>query len=318
MYDPVQSLLAHQDVVILDGGLGTELERQSVDLRDPLWSARVLLEEPARIRDIHGEFFRAGADVAISASYQATFEGLAARGLGRRESAAVMSRSVTLACEARDDFWQEHGDHAGRARPLVAASVGPYGAYRADGSEYRGDYGLTVDALQEFHRPRLEVLAEAGAELLACETIPCPEEAEALIRCFEELAQVPAWIGFSCADDAHVSQGEPFADCVALAAGSPQVVAVGLNCTPMDAAVPLLRSAAQATEKPLLAYPNSNEIWDAHRHVWRPGGTTPPAPAADARRMRNAGARLIGGCCRVSPADIRAMRRALLGDTIAL
>jgi homocysteine S-methyltransferase len=265
--DPVGALLAHQDVMILDGGLGTELERQAVDLRDPLWSARVLLDAPERIRDLHLSFFRAGADVAISASYQATFQGLGARGLSRQQAAAVISRSVTLAREARDAFWAEVAGGGQRQPPLVAASVGPYGAFRADGSEYRGAYGLTVEELMAFHRPRLEVLVQAGAELLACETIPCPEEAEALVRCLEDLPQTPAWMSFSCADGRHVCQGEPFADCVALAAASPQVVAVGLNCSPMDSAASLLRSAAGITAKPLLAYPNSNEVWDAGLHI---------------------------------------------------
>lgn len=315
MKDPTHELLTHQGLMILDGGLGTELERQSVDLTDPLWSARVLLDAPERVREIHTAFFRAGADVAISASYQATFEGLGAHGLSRDEAAAVMSRSVALAVQARDDFWSEVASSGKRLRPLVAASVGPYGAYLADGSEYRGRYGLDVAALMEFHRPRLEVLARAGADLLACETIPCPEEAEALVRCLEELDEVPAWIAFSCSDDAHVSQGEDFADCAALAAGSPQVIAVGLNCTPMDSAAPLLRRAARATDKPLVAYPNSNEIWEATRHRWRPGGATMTDPATDARRMVDAGARLIGGCCRVTPDDIRAMRRAVLDES---
>ena len=315
MNDPIRELLARQEVILLDGGLGTELERHSADLRDPLWSAQVLLNAPDRIQSVHLDFFRAGADVAITASYQATFEGLTARGLTRKESAAVMSSSVTLARRARDDFWAEVAASGERQRPLVAASVGPYGAYLADGSEYRGRYGLDVAALMEFHRPRLEVLARAGADLLACETLPCPEEAEALVRCLEDLDELPAWISFSCGDDEHVSQGEDFAECVALAASSPQVIAVGLNCTPMDTAHTLLQRAAHATDKPLLAYPNSNETWDAARHCWRPGGSTAPAPAADARRLRDAGAKLIGGCCRVTPEDIRIMRQALLGPS---
>lgn len=310
--NPIGALLDQQKVIILDGGLGTELERHAANLRDPLWSAQVLLDAPDRIQAVHTAFFEAGADVAISASYQASFEGLTARGLSRDESAAVMVLSVKLARRARDEFWAG-ADPDKRQRPLVAASVGPYGAFLADGSEYRGQYGMDVAALMEFHRPRLEVLAGAGADLLACETIPCPEEAEALVRCLEELPEVPAWITFSCSDDAHVSQGEDFADCVALAASSPQVIAVGLNCTPMDWAATLVHRAAQATDKPLLAYPNSNETWDATRHRWRPGGKTPPAPAADARRLQEAGAKLIGGCCRVTPDDIRIMRHAVLG-----
>lgn len=176
--NPIETLLQHQPVAIVDGALATELERRGSDLNDDLWSARVLMEQPELIRAVHLDYFHAGADFAITASYQATVEGFARRGLSRDEALALMQRSVQLAQDARDEFWADEKNRVGRLRPLVAGSVGPYGAFLADGSEYRGDYKLTKQELIDFHRPRVEALIAAGADLLACETIPCLIEAD--------------------------------------------------------------------------------------------------------------------------------------------
>lgn len=324
--NPLQPILDQSGVIILDGALATELERRGANLNDPLWSAKLLLEAPDLIRQVHYDYFMAGADVATTASYQATFPGFARRGLSETQAAALMRLSVQLAIEAREQFSAACGvrnaesmpDHIPRAalrtphsfRPLVAASVGPYGAYLADGSEYRGDYGLTVEQLMDFHRPRLQVLANSGADLLACETIPCWAEAEALITLLREFPQTVAWLSFSCRDGEHVCHGERFADCVALAERSAQIVAVGVNCTPPRFVEALLQNAVPATTKLLLAYPNSGEIWDSATHCWLPGsGVTEFSEPA--RLWYNAGARLIGGCCRTTPADIRAIAQTL-------
>ncbi|MCL4863669.1 MAG: homocysteine S-methyltransferase, partial [Caldilineaceae bacterium] len=230
MFNPLQPLLDAHGVIVLDGALATELERRGADLRDPLWSAKVLLEQPALIRQVHKDYYRAGADVATTASYQATFAGFARRGLSHSQAADLMRLSVQLAREARAQVLEERCSERGVTAPghrpsfivhrqslLVAASIGPYGAYLADGSEYRGDYGLSVEALMDFHRPRMAVLAESGADLLACETIPCLAEGEALVRLLADVSHMPAWLSFSCCDEAPVCHGERFADCVALA-----------------------------------------------------------------------------------------------------
>ena len=309
VFDPLQPLLTRKPVVILDGALATELERRGADLKDPLWSAKILLEEPALIRQLHEDYFTAGADVAITASYQATFPGLAARGLDAEQSAALMRLSVQLATQARTDYCTHHADDPTAQRPLlVAASVGPYGAYLHDGSEYRGDYGLTVEELMAWHRPRLAVLATSGADLLVCETIPSLAEGEALVRVLAEFPDTAAWLSFSCADGEHVCHGERFADCVAMAAASPQIVAVGVNCTPPRYIESLLQQATTVTQKPLLTYPNSGEHWDAANQCWLPGSGVADFAAA-AQRWHAAGARLIGGCCRTTPADIAALAR---------
>jgi homocysteine S-methyltransferase len=303
----LDELLARQGVVILDGGLATELERRGADLRDPLWSARLLLDAPELIRQVHLDYYAAGADVATTASYQASFEGFAPRGLDGVAAAELMRRSVALACEARDLFWSDPAARAGRAYPLVAASVGPYGATLHDGSEYRGNYGLGVDELIAFHRPRLAVLAEAGADLLACETLPCLDEALALGRLLPEFSQVSAWISFSCRDGVHVSQGETFFDCVAALEGCAQVVAIGVNCTAPQYIASLVEIAAARTKKPIVVYPNSGERYDAAAMCWH-GGSNSTSLAELAEEWHGLGARLIGGCCRTTPEDIRALR----------
>lgn len=304
LFDP---FLARSRVVILDGGLATELERRGQNLRDPLWSAKALIESPEVIRQIHRDYLEAGADVVTSASYQASFEGFALRGLSRKQAADLMRLSVRLACEARDTFAKSQS--AGQLKPLVAASVGCYGAVLHDGSEYQGDYGLSVQELIDWHRPRIEVLADSGAELLACETIPCLAEAEALVRVLEDFPQTPAWLAFSCRDGEHVCHGEALSDCVAAAETRGNILAVGVNCTPPQFVESLLQSIAGRTSKLLLAYPNSGESWDAHRQCWQPTASSRNWAEA-ARRWHATGARLIGGCCRTTLATIADIARA--------
>lgn len=305
-------MLAAQGRVVLDGALATELERRGADLNDPLWSARLLIEAPEMIAQLHRDYFDAGADVATTASYQASFEGFARRGIDAEGAADLMRRAVALAVQARDAWWADPAHRAGRLRPLVAASVGPYGAMRADGSEYHGYPGVDEATLAAFHRPRLAVLAEAGADLLACETLPCVAEALVLARLLAEWPHCRAWISFSCRDGAHTCQGDAFGDAVAALDDCPQVVAVGINCT-APAHVPALLAAAQGrTRKPLLVYPNSGEQYDAADKRWL--GCADHRPFAEqAAGWTAAGARLVGGCCRTAPGDIAALRRRLLG-----
>ena len=304
----LNDVLTRQRVLILDGGLATELERRGADLDDPLWSARLLLDAPDMIRQVHVDYYAAGADVATTASYQASFEGFARRGLDADGAADLLRRSVVLACEARDLFWADAAPRAGRMRPLVAASIGPYGATRHDGSEYRGHYGLDIDALMDFHRPRLAVLASAGSDLLACETLPCRDEAVALARLLPEFPAARAWVGFSCRDGEHVSQGEPLAECIDALEGCAQIVAVGVNCTAPQHIASLVEIAASRTAKPVVVYPNSGERFDVASRCWQGDGALGATLAEHADEWYRLGARLIGGCCRTTPDDIRALR----------
>ena len=309
MLNPLNSFLAHDRLMVLDGALATELERRGANLNDALWSAKLLIEQPELIRAVHADYFAAGADVATTASYQATFEAFTRRGMSRAEAADLMRLSVTLACEARDAFWAEPANRVGRLRPLVAASVGPYGAMLADGSEYRGNYGLSRTALADFHRERMQVLSTSGADLLACETIPCLDEALAIADVLAEQNNITAWISFSCKDGEHNVQGERLADCVAALEASPHIVAIGVNCTAPEHVASLVEQAKACTTKPVLVYPNSGEHYDAQGKVWTGACNPADAYAEMAARWQAKGARMIGGCCRTGPDDIRAVRR---------
>ena len=310
MRDPLGNFLKQRPVIILDGALATELERRGADLDDPLWSAKCLIERPDLIRAVHLDYFNAGADIATSATYQATFEAFARRGISRQGAAQLMRGAVTLALGARNEFWALEANRAERLRPLVAASIGPYGAMLADGSEYRGDYALNDLALAEFHRPRLRVLADAGADLLACETIPSLREARVLANLLREFPDACAWISFSCKDGEHTSEGDPIGHCAEELHGFAQIVAVGVNCTPPQYITPLLRRMHDATDKPLVAYPNSGESYDASSKRWS-GDSVRLKFGEQARHWHAAGARLIGGCCRTGPDEIRSVKQCM-------
>jgi homocysteine S-methyltransferase len=296
--------------MILDGALATELEARGADLRDPLWSAKILIEQPELIRAVHRDYFAAGADVATTATYQASLAGFARRGIDAAAAAALMCSAVDLARAARDDFWSDAGNRRGRLRPLVAASIGPYGAALADGSEYRGNYQLSDSELRDFHLPRLAALAGSGADLLAIETLPCEREALVLAQLLQEFSPLPAWIAFSCRDAQHTSEGQRIRDCVTSLEPFAQVVAVGVNCTQPGFILPLLQEMSGCTDKPLLVYPNSGEHYDGATRRWQGSAGSKPF-AAQAISWCAAGARLIGGCCRTTPADIRELRQSL-------
>ncbi|MGC4985508.1 homocysteine S-methyltransferase [Streptomyces sp. DT193] len=288
--------------VVLDGGMSNQLEAAGHDLGDSLWSARLLADRPEAIVEAHLAYYEAGADVAITSSYQATFEGFARRGVPRERGAELLGLSVESAREAA-----RRAHAKGVTRPLwVAASVGPYGAMLADGSEYRGRYGLSVAELERFHLPRLEVLAAAAPDVLALETVPDTDEARALLRAVRGLG-VPAWLSYSVAGD-RTRAGQPLEEAFALAAEADEVIAVGVNCcapADVDAAV---ATAARVTGKPVVVYPNSGETWDAAARAWTGSSTF---TAAQVGGWERAGARLIGGCCRVGPEAITGIASAL-------
>ncbi|MDQ1618931.1 MAG: homocysteine S-methyltransferase [Actinomycetota bacterium] len=290
---------------ILDGGLATELERRGHDLSDDLWSARLLRDDPDEIIATHLSFFRAGADVATTASYQASFDGFARHGLSTSQAEQLMRSSVELARVAASLAEAEDG-----VRRVVAASVGPYGAVRADGSEYSGDYGVSDAHLGDFHRSRMAVLADAGADLLALETVPSQQEATVLLELLEEMpAGTSAWLSLTCADARRTRRGEDVAAVFELAASSGRLVAVGVNCTAPQHVAALVRTAVEASGKPAIAYPNSGEGWDAEARSWSgPGTVVDPAMA---REWVTAGATYVGGCCRVGSADIAGLATAL-------
>lgn len=302
--NPITSILDHHPALVIDGALATELERRGYDLKDELWSAKILLEQPEAIKQLHLDYFKAGADCVITASYQATIEGFVKRGLNEGEAIELIQQSFRLAVEARDEFWADESNRLGRSKPFVAASIGPYGAFLADGSEYRGNYGLTEKELIEFHRARMKALMDAGATFFACETVPSLVEAQALAALLNEFPNITAWFSFSARDEKHISEGQPFADCVRLLRDHPQITALGINCTSPKYIPSLIREGKSQTNKPILVYPNLGETYDAVTNDWD-GDTAVESFGEEARIWYEAGARLIGGCCRTTPEDIR-------------
>lgn len=281
--------------VLLDGGLATELAAAGHDLTDQLWSARLLADAPDAIVAAHLAHLRAGASVITTASYQATAVGFARRGIDPAGTARLLHRSVVL---ARQSIRQARDE--GISRPLwVAASVGPYGAMLADGSEYQGRYGLGVAELVRFHRDRMAVLAAAGPDVLALETVPDTVEAEALISALDGLG-VPAWLSYTV-DRGMTRAGQSLADAFGLARAVESIIAVGVNCCAPQEVADAVRIAAATTGKLVVAYPNSGERWDAGARDWR-GQSTISGPVVDGW-IRD-GARLVGGCCRITPAQL--------------
>lgn len=285
---------------VLDGGLSTALERLGHDVTGPLWTARLVLEDPEAVVAAHAAYAEAGAEVLISASYQASVDGFVRAGCRPDAARSALAATTALARRA--------ARRVGRT-VLVAASCGPFGAVLADGSEYHGRYDASWEEVRRFHRERLAVLADSGPDLVAVETIPTRVEAEIVLG---ELAAHPAlaaWVSFSCADAAATGGGDRIEDAVAAAVASPNVVAVGVNCTAPAHVAELLRRARDVTELPLVAYPNHGGRWDGAHDRW-----VGPACGLDVERDLDpwlaAGACLVGGCCGIGPDAIAVLAAA--------
>jgi homocysteine S-methyltransferase len=308
---PIDPFIEQQGVLILDGGLATELENRGHNLDHPLWSARILIEDPGEIVSVHHTYLAAGADCIISSSYQATVAGFVSEGLSETNARDYIKRTVALACEARDKFLAEM-TYKNRIRPIIAASIGPYGAYLANGAEYKGDYHLTTKQLIDFHLPRFELLSQTEADLFACETIPSIREAEALKSVIDGNTDILAWMSFSCKDGAHISDDTPIRECVTMLEDCDRIFAIGVNCTAPSHIPSLLNEIVQCkSKKTIIVYPNSGEQYDPHRKKWR-SSQSPVDFSGLALEWYDAGARLIGGCCRTGPDHIAAIRKTLI------
>jgi len=308
------SLLANGTSLIIDGALATELETRGHDLSHALWSGKTLIEDPDCIRQVHLDYFLAGADIAITASYQASIVGLQQHlSLSETEAKDLVKLSVTLAQDARQQAYAS-GVPSTR-KLLVAGSVGPYGAYLADGSEYRGDYVRTTQEFQAFHRPRIAALVDAGIDLLGLETIPSFSEVRALLELLRaEFPSATAWLGCTLKDASHISDGTPLRDVLALVEQyGEQTISFGINCVPPQTALESLQHMSALTSLPLLCYPNSGETYVPKEHVWT-GDKSGKAIRESALQFRAAGASLIGGCCRTTPEDIKNIQLVLNGD----
>jgi len=289
---------------VLDGGMASELEFLGADISGPLWSGHVLEESPEMITAVHRAYLEAGADVLLTASYQVSRQAYAAFGLDPARADQALLRSVELACAARDGFvLREKGREV-----LVAASLGPYGAALHNGSEYHGNYDCSYADLVRFHSERIAVLAESDADLLAFETLPSIEEARAIGDALKPWPGIAAWFSFNCpslqAAHLQVAHGESLRGCAERVAGYPQTIAIGINCTQPQWLSRLIAELHEASDKPIVLYPNSGEDWDAEARCWT-GSSDPIDFGRQASQWYAAGAQLVGGCCRTRPSHIR-------------
>lgn len=299
--NPIKNLLNQKNFIIVDGALASELQRRGCDLNDSLWSAKVLFEQPELIRQVHYDYFKAGADCAITASYQATPLGFAKKGINLNDSIALIQKSVELAQQAKQQYLSE----LDQPKPLlIAGSVGPYGAYLADGSEYTGAYQLTEEAFMEFHYVRIKALIDANVDLLACETLPSFTEIKALTKVIKQFPKISCWFSFTLKDDQHLSDGTPLSLVVEYLNNIEQIASVGINCIALEKVTRSLNILNKLTSKPLIVYPNSGEVYDPLIKQWHPN---PQHNCTFANQLTNwieSGAKLIGGCCQTTPNDI--------------
>jgi homocysteine S-methyltransferase len=297
-------LLRRDRPLLLDGGLATQLETHGCDIGNDLWSASLLSTDPESIVLAHRAYLLAGAECIATASYQASREGYAKLGVSGQDADSLMLLSVELASRA----CREAGSGA-----AVAASLGPYGAMLHDGSEYSGNYGVSSQVLRDFHRIRLQLFDRAGVDVIAVETIPSLQEAQVLSELLRK-CETPSWISFSCGDAKHLCDGTSLATAASLFRGHPTVVAVGVNCMAPKFTPALVSELCVAVpDKFAIAYPNAGESYDVSGNNWS-GHATLTDSASAAAQWLAAGAKIIGGCCRTGPDDIRAMRNMIDED----
>ena len=311
-----KDLLDKQEIIILDGALGTELESRGYDVSGKLWSAQYLLDKPQIIQDVHESYVRVGSDIITTSSYQASILAFVEAGLTPEKAYDLLKETVYLAQKAIKNVWQALSQEEQKQRPypLVAGSVGPYAAYLADGSEYTGDYQLSEEEFRDFHRPRIQALLEAGSDLLAIETIPNGAEEAAILRLLaEEFPQAETYLSFVAQAENAISDGTKIEELGNLAQESPQVLAVGFNCTAPHLIAPLLDALGQVCNKPFLTYPNSGETYNGLTKTWHDDPEQERSLLENSKLWQNQGVRLFGGCCRTRPEDIAQLAKGFKG-----
>lgn len=328
---PLDPHVPAKTTVVLDGGFGTWLEQRGNDVTGALWSAQILLDNPAEVQAAHVDFYAAGAQVATTCSYEVTYDGLAALGYTPAQVDEVLLTSVRLAKQAREVADSTFGTVDAEHPRWVAASVGPYGAGPGAGTEYDGAYGVGVEELAKWHRRRLEVLDGAGADVLLCETIPSILEVTAL--CQElQACSTPAMLSINVqpqrsGDDLEgtdaegtgsegvarpvLADGSSLAKVAEVVRTCPQIKALGVNCCSAPLALAAVEELSSLIDLPLMVYPNSGETWDHEQRVWHAPTDKDLSIVDKVPAFLAHGVRYIGGCCRVRPAEIQQIADAV-------
>ena len=290
--------------LLIDGGLSNQLEKQGHDLNHKLWSAKLLESEPEAIIKAHLAYLEAGAQCITTASYQASIPGFMSIGYDMATAESLIKKSVHLAEKAIKRF------HLKGSKPIIAASVGPYGAYLADGSEYHGNYGISEETLREFHEHRIRLLDHSNADILACETIPSLKETIVLANILKDVNK-QTWVSFSCKDEFHINDGTPIEDCVDILSDHSNIFAIGVNCTSPKYISGLVKAIKpKIKDKRIIVYPNSGDVYNAETKVWSELSSSEQL-LNQAKEWINLGVDIIGGCCRIGPKDIKSLSRLI-------
>lgn len=288
--------------VVLDGAMSTPLERLGADTNNDLWTAKALIDNEELVYEVHKMYFEAGADLIITDTYQANIQAFEKVGYSEKEARNLIKKAVKIAQKARDDYENRTGKHN-----YIAGTIGPYGAYLANGSEYRGDYELSAEEYQQFHLPRIEELATIGVDILAIETQPKLDEVLAILELLKEkYPQQKVYVSYTLSDDDTISDGTPLPRAIHALEDYSQVIAVGINCVKLELVEPALKNMKEITDKHLIVYPNSSAVYDPKSKTW----SQPKTSATFEELIPNwyeAGARIIGGCCTTGPKEIKAV-----------
>ena len=308
----IEEILQKQKVFILDGALGTQIQKNGHDVNDSLWSAKFLNEDTSVIKEVHKQYLEAGADCIITSSYQASIEGFLKKGFSKEKAIELIKLSINIAKEARDEFWETFEDKQTRIKPLVAASIGPYGAYLADGSEYSGDYKISDEELKDFHKKRLEIIVETNPDILACETIPLLKEAKIISDLLKQYPHIASWITFSAKNENYTNAADDIKECMTYLNTQEHISAVGINCTAPQYIPMLIENIKSVCSKPIVIYPNGGSRYNPITKLWERGELSAQDFAKLAYLWYTKGATVIGGCCETTPNEIECIRKTLL------
>lgn len=305
-------IVQKQKAIIIDGALGTQIQKNGYDVNDSLWSAKFLNKNPDVIKEVHRQYLNAGADIIITSSYQASIEGFLQKGFSKEEAIRLIKLSINIAKDTRDEFWKINKKE-NRIKPLVAASIGPYGAYLADGSEYSGNYKISDEKLKEFHKERLELILEEKPDLLAIETIPILKEVKLIVEVLKELENIPTWVCFSAKDENTTNSNDDIKECMNFLQNQNCIDAVGINCTAPQYIPQLIENIKSVCTKPIVAYPNGGSRYNPTTKVWERGDISSSEYAKLAHLWFTKGASIIGGCCETGPKEVKEIRKILIG-----
>lgn len=306
-----QKILKTQNTIILDGALGTLMQEKGYNVSDSLWSARFLDENPNVIANIHKEYLQSGADCIITSSYQASIEGFLEKGFKKEKAIELIKLSIKIAIQTRDDFWDSLEDKRNRIKPLVAASIGPYGAYLANGAEYTGVYGISDAKLKEFHKKRLELIVEEKPDIIACETLPSFKEAQILCEHLKKYKNIESWICFSAKDDLSTNAGDNIIEAAKFLDTQEHISAIGINCTHPKYIASLIKKFKDNSSKPIVVYPNGGSKYNPITKKWEKAQITANEYVKMSQLWRASGATIIGGCCETGLEEIEALSKYL-------